>query len=139
MFEPSCILIHIFWNLKISIMTMISLSKVSFSLCRFEVLRTYFAMWNTNAFCVCNIIKHFCMFIERTIRMNFISERSWLYFMFTLCKMGQQHQIKKKWVKVSWKKSKHKILSFWNFFPVILHMFMYFKCYFSKSVLLFNL
>jgi hypothetical protein len=58
MFEPLYILIHIFGNLNISIMTMLSFSKVSFSLCRFEVLRTYFSIGITNAFCVCNMVKH---------------------------------------------------------------------------------
>jgi hypothetical protein len=39
-FELSCILVHIFWNLNSLIMTMLNLSKVSFSLCRFEVWKT---------------------------------------------------------------------------------------------------
>jgi fucose 4-O-acetylase-like acetyltransferase len=37
MFEPSHILIQFFWNLNISIITMLSLSKVKFSLCKFEL------------------------------------------------------------------------------------------------------
>jgi hypothetical protein len=29
-------------------------------------------------------------------KMNLKNKRSWLYFMSTLCEMGQQHQMKKK-------------------------------------------
>ncbi len=43
---------------------------------------------------------------EGDIKMNLKNKRSWLYFMSTLCEMGQQHQMKKK-VKIGWKKKTH--------------------------------
>jgi hypothetical protein len=67
-------LIHLFWNLNISIMTMLSLSKVSFSLCRFETLKKKFKIWITNAFCVCNMVKHALNILWGAIRIKELSK-----------------------------------------------------------------
>jgi hypothetical protein len=84
-------------DLNITIMTKLSFSKIlSFFSCSLEMLRTYFSIWTTNAFNVCNMVKHALNILWvnhiNDLNMNFKNEikneKSWVYFMFILCKMG---------------------------------------------------
>jgi hypothetical protein len=112
MFEPSCKLIHIFWNLIISIMIMLNLSKLSFYLCRFKMLRTYFSIWITNAFCVYNMVKHALNTLWGSHRNEFLKWKVMIIFYVYFVQNGTIASNFFKWAKIGWKKSKHNILSF---------------------------
>jgi len=65
--------------------------------------------------------------------MNLKNKRSWLYFMSTLCKMGQQHKWKKRKSENRFEKKKH-IFRFNFFFHVILDLLYNLNVKFSKNV-----
>jgi len=79
-------------ELEYFIMTMLNPSKVSFSLCRFEALKIYLSIWITNAFCDSNMVKHILSILKMRNNNEF---KKWKFMMSTLCKMGEQLQIKK--------------------------------------------
>jgi hypothetical protein len=107
---------HIFWNLNISIMTMLSPSKISFSLRRSRVLKTHFSIWITHAFCVCNMGKHVSNILWGSHKNEFQKWKIMTILYVYFVQNGITTPNQKKWVKVGWKKSKHNFLSFKNFF-----------------------
>ncbi len=114
MFEPSCMLIHILiLNLNISIMTMLSPSKVNFSLDGFEVLRTYFSIWITNTFFVCNMVKHVSNILWRKHKNGFQKWKVMIIFYVYFVQNGTRTLNQEKW---RLEKFKQNLLSFKNFF-----------------------
>jgi hypothetical protein len=103
-------LIHIFWNLNIPIMTMLSLSKVSFFLCRFKAVKFYFNIWSTNALFVCNMVKHALSIIWRAIIIIKIKGHDYILYLF--CAKWDNNAKLSKMSESELEKCKHNILSF---------------------------
>jgi len=111
MFDPSYIWIYIFWNLNISIITMLNPSKVSFSLRNFELLKTYF--WIMNAFCVCNMVKHSLNIIGHNHKNEFQKWKAMIILYFYFVQNGTLTPNKKRGVCMLW--FTQKISQFDNF------------------------
>jgi hypothetical protein len=104
MFEPSCILIQTFWNLNISIMTMLNPSKVKVFKGRFEALKTHFSMWIRNAFFVCNMLKHALNILWRNHKNENLKLKVFIILYVYFVQNGTITQNQEKWMKVGWKK-----------------------------------
>jgi hypothetical protein len=121
--DPLCILIHIFWNLNISIMTMLKPSKISFSL-HLKILKIYFSIWITNTFCVCNMVKYVLNILWDNHKNYFQKWIVMIKFYVYFVQNGTTTSNQKKWMKIDWTKNKHNILNFFFKIHVILHMLM---------------